>query len=117
MKFKLSPGSDAIRFSDMLVEFSLKNASDDMTYNSTADCSTVPAYGEGFAVDYLIQGNNWADSYLQRGDVAKLCFTTSRAVTEDEAVSLTVVPKIGNPLQVSTAMPDIITEQRVTIFP
>ena len=117
MKFKLSPGSDSVRFSDMLVEFSLKNASNDMVYNSTADCTNVPPDGAGFAIDYLIQGNNWADSYLQRGDVAKLCFTTSRAIEEDETVSLTIVPKIGNPTIVETAMPDIITEQRITIFP
>ena len=121
IKAKLAPGSDAVRLSDMLVELSLKNASDDMTYSSsytTCDSTTVnESNSTHYFVQYLISGANQAPGYLQRGDVIKMCFQSSRAVGEDETISIMLVPKIGSPTQIETAMPDIITEQRVTLFP
>ena len=118
MKVKLAPGSDPVRFSDMLVEFSLKNLSADLTYSSAETCTTVnESNGSFFYLDYLIQGDNYQSGYLQRGDVIKLCFESSRQIGEDESVSITIVPKIGNPTVVETALPDIITEKRVTMYP
>ncbi|MGM5485348.1 MAG: archaellin/type IV pilin N-terminal domain-containing protein [Nanobdellota archaeon] len=122
-KLKLAPGSDPVKFEEMLMEVSLKDANYDYTYNSTADCeNNVPQYDnssvkEGFAVDYLITGSQFEEGYLQRGDIGKLCFQTKRNVTEDETIEIRMVPKIGNPAVVTTAMPDIISEQRVTVFP
>ncbi|MGM5485508.1 MAG: archaellin/type IV pilin N-terminal domain-containing protein [Nanobdellota archaeon] len=117
-KLKLAPGSDPVKFEEMLMEVSLKNANYDYTYNSTTDCDTnQPAYEDGFAVDYLITGSQFEEGYLQRGDIAKLCFKTKRNVTEDETIEIRMVPKIGNPAVVATAMPDIISEERVTVFP
>ncbi|MGM5485509.1 MAG: hypothetical protein ACQEP1_06590, partial [Nanobdellota archaeon] len=121
-KLKLAPGSDPVKFDEMLMEVSLKNANYDYTYNSTADCeNNVPTYNstakEGFAVDYLITGSQFEEGYLQRGDIAKLCFQTKRNVSEDETIEIRMVPKIGNPAVVTTAMPDIISEERITVFP
>ena len=130
IKAKLAPGSDSVRLSDMLVELSLKNASDDMVYNSSVYGNSTVNYTfcdymnetnitvyNSYFIDYLIEGANHAEGYLQRGDVIKLCFKSSRAVGEDETISIMIVPKIGSPTQIETAMPDIITEQRITLFP
>jgi archaellin len=46
-----------------------------------------------------------------------LCFKTPRNVTEDEAVDISIVPKIGNPMLLSLVAPDIITSQRIQIYP
>ncbi|MEI7847451.1 MAG: hypothetical protein WCK35_16745, partial [Chloroflexota bacterium] len=70
-----------------------------------------------FFADTLIQGASYSAGYIQRGDVIKLCFMSLRNVSEDESVTFTLVPKIGNPTVVETAMPDIITDQSITIFP
>ncbi len=101
----------------MLLEFSLKNLSDDLTYGHSADgvCDLLNA--TEFGIEYLISGANQADDYLQRGDVVKLCFKSSRLVGEDESISITLIPKIGSPTTIETALPDIITEQRITIYP
>jgi archaeal flagellin FlaB len=151
LTLKLAPGSDAVRFGDLLLEFSLKNLSTDYTYitedfeyvfNSTTNYTTtfgnitnatLNGYScanfsnmavlnetvnlKKYLIQYLIEGENYADGYLQRGDVAKLCFKTTRAVNEDESISITLVPKVGSPTAIQTALPDIITEQRINIFP
>ncbi|MGM5485350.1 MAG: archaellin/type IV pilin N-terminal domain-containing protein [Nanobdellota archaeon] len=117
LKVKLAPGSDPVKFGEMLVEVSLKDRSDDLTFNSTANCTAPPAYSEGFAIDYLIEGSGLSEGYLQRGDVVNLCFSTSRNVTEDENVEITLIPKIGSQAPIHTAMPDIMSEKRVTIYP
>ena len=116
IKAKLAPGSDPLRLADMLVEISLKNASGDLEYsNLTAACTAPNATNYG--VEYLITGANYDKGYLQRGDVIKMCFKAPRNVTEDENIAITIVPKVGNPTQIETAMPDIMTEQRVVIYP
>ena len=70
-----------------------------------------------YFIEYLIQGDNYASGYLQRGDVVKMCFNSSRKVNEDESIAVTLIPKIGNPTTIETALPDIITEKRITIYP
>jgi flagellin-like protein len=125
MTLKLAPGSDAVKFEDLLLEFSLKNLSTDLTYNSTpnitagygCDNMTTSAPTTGYFIQYLVDGENQEAGYLQRGDVAKLCFRSGRAVFEDESISINLVPKVGSPTVVQTALPDIITEQRINIFP
>jgi flagellin FlaB len=113
---KLAPGSDPIRLQDMLVEFSLKDTASDLEYSSDPTACTAPN-ATHFGVQYLIRGVSYASGYIQRGDVIKLCFNSSRSVTEDETINLLLVPKIGSPTSIETAMPDIITEQRVTVYP
>ncbi|MGM5485349.1 MAG: archaellin/type IV pilin N-terminal domain-containing protein [Nanobdellota archaeon] len=122
MKMKLAPGSNPVKFDEMLVEVSLNNASYDYNFNGTADCeNNVPVFNEtvheGFAIDYLIKGSSFSDGYLQRGDISKLCFQTKRNVTEDENFAIRLIPKIGNQAPIETAMPDILSEKRVTIYP
>ena len=118
MKMKLAPGSDSVRFVDMLLEFSLKNLSSDIIYSTTYGSANVnESNGTVYYIDYLIEGDNYASGYLQRGDVVKLSFESSRNVGEDESLAITLIPKIGNPTTVETALPDIITEKRITIYP
>ena len=113
---RLSPGSDPVRLSDLLVELALNDNSYDLTFNSTpVDCNN-PVAGE-FHIEVLIEGDNHNREYLQRGDVIKLCFKSGRAVEEDETVRFSLIPRVGSPTVIETAMPDIITHQRVNIFP
>ncbi|MFT4304989.1 MAG: hypothetical protein ACMXX8_02770, partial [Candidatus Woesearchaeota archaeon] len=117
MTLKLAPGSDAVKFDDLLIEFSLMNVSVDLTYGENVTTCDPDGLGTSFDVEYLIDGGNQVPGYLQRGDVVKLCFESPREVEEDESISITMVPKVGSPTVITTAMPDIITEQRVNLFP
>jgi flagellin FlaB len=132
LKVKLAPGSDPIRLQDMLMEVSLNNMSNDLNYLLGYGCTignVTGALNEGnstgvnqsngtyFFAEYLISGANQAPGYLQRGDVIKICFETTRQVVEDETITITLIPKVGSQTIIETAMPDIITDKRVTIFP
>ncbi|MGM5485507.1 MAG: archaellin/type IV pilin N-terminal domain-containing protein [Nanobdellota archaeon] len=117
-KVKVAPGSDPVALGDLLVEMSLENASYDYGYNSTLNCDTnLPSGAEDFASEYLIKGSRFESGYLHSGDIVKLCFKTGRNITEDETLELRMVPKVGNPTLIETAMPDYITQKRVVVFP
>ncbi len=113
---KLAPGSEEIRLSDALLIFDTNNDSASYSYDSSADCSNVPAASTGhYAVRYLIGGDN--PGYISRGDVVQVCYKSSRAIGESEAVRITFMPKIGTPMVLETSMPEIITKQRTQIYP
>ena len=117
IKLKLAPGSDPIRFSDMLTEVSLKNISSDLLYDSDKNCRQVGnSNGTYYYIDYLVTGDNYDSGYLQRGDVVEICFETERNVSEDETLNIALIPKIGNPTIIETALPDIVTEKKVKIW-
>jgi flagellin FlaB len=118
VKLKLAPGSDPIALNDSLISVGLNNVSNDMIYYSIGSCANInESNGTRFYVDYLIESEAQADGYLQRGDVVNVCFESSRNVQRDENIEITVVPKIGNTLTIETAMPDVILDKRVIIFP
>jgi flagellin-like protein len=74
--------------------------------------------GEGyFSVVYEQQGTNWVNGNLQRGDVIKLCFESPRDVTEDEEVRLNFIPKIGTATLTQFVTPDVISTERVYLYP
>ena len=117
IKAKLAPGSDPITLGDMLIEFSLKNVSSDLTFGNAGSGACTNPNSTKFGVEYLIQGGSFSSGYLQRGDVAKICFNSSRAVGEDESVAISLIPKTGSPTLIETALPDIITDKRIVIYP
>ncbi|MFW6230816.1 MAG: archaellin/type IV pilin N-terminal domain-containing protein [Nanoarchaeota archaeon] len=122
-KTKLAPGSDPIKFEDSLVEFDLQDSSADLTFNmSNGTCADweydTDASGSGnFSVQYLVTGSEWKEGYLHRGDVVKICMKAPRDVAADEDIQVRFVPKIGTPAILETAIPDVITQQRIYIFP
>jgi flagellin FlaB len=127
MKMKLIAGSESIRLNDTLIEFDLNNESADLDFYYDGNCTYtgVPASSgfmttgsEGnFSVEYLVKSSDWRSGYIQRGDVIKLCFEAPRPIDADEDVQLRFIPKVGMPTIVETAMPDVINQKRVYIFP
>jgi flagellin-like protein len=126
-KMKLIAGSDPIKLNDSLIEFDLSNQSCDLTYYMAGNCTRTgseassgyfTANAEGnFSVEYLVKSPDWHDGYIQRGDVIKLCMQTPRDISADEDINIRFIPKVGNPTLVSTAMPEVINQKRVYIFP
>jgi len=115
-KIKLNAGSEPMKFDEIFIELALSNDSNDLMYfDGGIACNETN--GTSYNVTYLIEGNNYDNGYLQRGDVVSICFESTRGVGEDEAVRISMIPKTGHPTIIETAMPDIITEQRVMIFP
>jgi hypothetical protein len=78
---------------------------------------THPDGTGNFSVEYLVKGSEWQDGYLHRGDVVRICMAAPRNVTADEDIQVRFVPKVGTPALLETAIPDVVTQQRVYIFP
>jgi archaellin len=123
---KLAPGSDPIKFTDALVSFSLKDKAVNLAYKSGGTCINNSANGYksnaasgvgNFSVSYLINGTNHLAGYLITGDVAKLCMESPRYVGEDENVKINIVPKTGSPANVELAIPEVINQQRMFLYP
>ncbi len=124
LKAKLAPGSDPVKLSELLLSFDLQNQSADLSYtNGTCTTgaggfATDSSTGKGnFTVTYLIKSSGQVDGYMQRGDIVEFCFASPRAVLEDENIDIKLIPKVGTPTTISAATPDVITQQRVVVYP
>jgi flagellin-like protein len=82
---------------------------------------TVTPYrdGEGyFAAIYEQEGTNHVDGNLQRGDIIRLCMEApGPEIVEDEEVRLNFIPKIGTPTLTQFVTPDVISTERVYLYP
>ncbi len=126
MKTKLVPGSGPIKFDEMSLLFITKDQKVDLEYrsgscsrgNATAGFYTNTSAGIAYyTVEYLEEGDNYEAGYLQRGDFVKICFQSPRAITEDESLTVSLVPKVGNTLRIDFDTPNVMTDQRVILFP
>jgi len=74
--------------------------------------------GEGFfAVDYEQTGTNHVAGNLQRGDVIRICYEAPGEITEDDEVRLNFIPKIGTATLTQFVTPDVISTERVYLYP
>ncbi len=98
---------------------SVNGAAGPQVINASADFTVTPyRLGEGyFSAIYEQTGTNWIDGNLQRGDIVRLCFEAPREVTEDEEIRLNFIPKIGASTLTQFVSPDVISTERVYLYP
>jgi len=77
---------------------------------------TTPGAGY-FTIQYLQRGPNPVDGNLQRGDVIQILYESPRAVGEDETIRLNFIPKIGTPTLTQFITPEVISTERVYLYP
>ena len=117
---RLAPGSDALKLEDTLIEIILDNISGQLTANGSATPNLNKAAITGtstFFYKYEIEGTGHLSGYLQPGDVLTIGFNAPRNVTEDEDYRIVLVPKTGSISQVFGSTPDIMTTNKVYLFP
>jgi flagellin-like protein len=122
IKLKLAPGSDPMKLNDTLIEFDLSNQSADLDYVAGTCVRGASGYwtngtSGNFTVEYLVKSNSWREGYLQGGDILKICFQSPTSISSDEDISIRWIPKVGNPTVVETALPDVINQKRIYVFP
>jgi archaellin len=111
--FKLAPGSDPIKLDDVTFTAATKNTSQTLTYtDNSSNIGTA-----NFGVTYLQTGENNQTGTIVRGDVLQLDFVTSRSIQEGEDVRLNFIPKIGTSTLIQFATPDVMSTQRVYLYP
>ncbi len=128
-KVKLSPGSDPVTLEDALLSFDTEMINGDYRY-SNASCgrNTSVACDDGYCFDssdnngtftvrYLVEGPNNQQGYIVRGDIVELCYAAPGSIGEGTKVLVSFNPSRGTPLVVETSTPNIMTAERVYIFP
>jgi archaellin len=118
MIMKLAPGSEAIRLE--AVTLTVNTADTTTTYlYATGSSPTVNATNNNgtFVVDYLQQGPNSDIGLLVRGDVIQVDFTAQALVGAQEYVRINFIPQIGTPSTVVFETPDVMSTQRVYLYP
>ncbi len=115
---KLAPGSNAIELDSVTLSFGTSDTtttyiySGDETYdvNSTAENGT-------FGITYLQTGTNAQAGVLVRGDVVRLDMQSPRAIVSGEDLRLNFIPKTGTATLTTFTVPDVISTQRVYLYP
>jgi archaeal flagellin FlaB len=134
MQMKLSPGSDPLKFDEVTLTFNTDDETTTLTYldqyNDTVYCQlggqnlTAPQQCIGtqgvagnFTVEYLINGSNHIAGNLQRGDVVRLYWAAPVDINEGEHIRINFIPKIGTATLVEFDTPDVMSTQRVYLYP
>lgn len=111
---KLAPGSDPIKLEDVTFTVATKNTSQTLTYIGSVD---TPGTQSNFGITYLQTGENNQNGTIVRGDVIELSFVSSRSIAESEDMRLNFIPKIGTPTLVRFSAPDVVSTERVYLYP
>ena len=90
MLVKLAAGSDAISLDDTLIAIGLSNLTDNYRYDDD-----VVVTATTFNITYEVEGSEYQQGFLSRGDVGQIILVPSRVIEEDELVRITLIPKIG----------------------
>lgn len=80
----------------------------------------ITPYEEGrgyFTAIYETEGTNHVPGNLQRGDVLRICYEAPGNIEEDSLVRLNFIPKIGTPTLTEFVTPDVISVERVYLYP
>ncbi|MFO7710520.1 MAG: archaellin/type IV pilin N-terminal domain-containing protein [Candidatus Woesearchaeota archaeon] len=120
---KLAPGSESIKLDQTIITFNTFDKTATLQYvNGTAEnnCSTgyCTVNGTGnYTVEYLQTGSNHVPGNLQRGDVIKIYYEAPKNVTESEEVRINLIPKIGTSTLTKFVTPEVISTERVYLYP
>jgi flagellin-like protein len=125
---KVTSGSKAIKFSDLLITMSTNSVSQDYSYNAAIDCdnqdvsTTSSIYNDSnsakFGIKYILtDASNHVAGSLYPDETVKICYKAPRAIVEAENIILDVVPKKGSSLRLKMPMPGLMMGDRVYIYP
>jgi archaeal flagellin FlaB len=117
---KLAPGSDEIKLEEALITFNTYRKTATLEYGGVSDTAyfTNETTGVGnFTIEYLQTGPNHRVGNLQRGDVIKVYIESPEEVYEGEEIRMNFIPKVGTPTLTQFVTPEVISTQRVYLYP
>jgi archaeal flagellin FlaB len=112
MLIRLQSGSESMKLNYTALVLDTADTSQNLEYSQSMS-STTAAYG----VEYVKHGENFQDGYLSRGDVVKIYANLTSSIGENQKVRMRVIPRSGSPTIVEFTTPDVMTDQRVTLWP
>ena len=116
MMIKLTAGSDALSLNDTFISFDTKSTTQNLKYGGIYP--TVPnVTTTNFTAEYLKNGTDHLDDYLVIGDVVKLRFNSTNPITQASAMKIRLLPKHGVIVPIDIITPDVISTERVILYP
>jgi archaeal flagellin FlaB len=114
MLMRLQAGSGAMKLNNTVIVMDTSATSQNLDYAGGSDGAyTSVQYG----IQYVKQGPDYEDGYLSRGDVIKAQFNSTDSIGENEKVRIKVIPRVGQSTIVEFTTPDVMTDQRITLWP
>jgi len=115
---KLAPGSEAIELGAVTISFGTFNTSTTYIYSGGAGNAVNATTQNGtFGVTYLQSGTNAQAGVLVRGDVIRVDLEAPRAIGSGEDVRINFIPKTGTATMTLFTVPDVVSTQRVYLYP
>jgi flagellin-like protein len=82
---------------------------------SASDATKV---GDGYyTVRYMQKGSDWQEGYIQKGDVVEMKFASPQDVGEEKKIRINIIPKVGISTPVIVTTPEVMTMQRIYLYP
>lgn len=123
---RLQPGSDPMNLNNTVLLMDTSANSESLSYNGTADSTDggTAVDTAHFNVFYAKQGPDYKANYVSRGDIVKLKFKCydctagdTGGVGENKKVRMKIIPRVGTPAIVEFTTPDVITDNRINLWP
>jgi archaeal flagellin FlaB len=115
---KLAPGSDAIKLDDTTLTLNTVETTTTYLYSNVTTPTVNATNNNGtFAVTYLQTGSNHQPGVMVRGDVIRIDLIAQSSIGEGEYVRLNFIPKIGTSTRIIFDTPDVISTERVYLYP
>ncbi len=123
---RLQAGSDPLNLNNTVVLMDTAASSQSLTYNGSADSTDVGTAVDTshFNVFYAKQGPDYKANYVSRGDIVKLKFKCYDCVSgdtggvgENKKVRMKIIPRVGTQTIIEFTTPDVITDNRVNLWP
>lgn len=70
-----------------------------------------------FTINYLQHGSEYQEGYVQKGDVVEMNFQSPQDVLEEKKIRSNIIPKVGISTPVIVTTPEVMTSQRVYLYP
>ena len=111
---RMQAGSDAMNLNNTVILMDTSTTSQSLNYGGVGTTSSGTAL---YIVEYVKSGPEQENDYLSRGDVLKIYFQSESTVEENKRVRLKIIPRVGQPTIIEFTTPDVMTEQRVSLWP
>jgi flagellin FlaB len=112
---KLAAGSDPLALNDTLVTFDTKTTTQNLRY--CGDLSACNASSTQYNAEYLKNGTDHLVDYLTTGDIVKVRFNSTADIKQSSSIKIRVIPKHGVIVPVDIVTPDVISTERVILYP
>jgi flagellin-like protein len=107
---KLSAGSDPLSLNDTIITFDTKNSSQNIGLGPIANMTH-------FNVTYVKTGPDYMINFITVGDVINARFNSSSSIGQSQLIKMKIIPKRGVIVPVEFVTPDVMSTQRVALYP